>query len=52
MIDNRGGAGGVLGTDAVAKAEPDGYTIAITSAGALAISTACRRRSPTTRPRT
>ena len=37
-IDNRGGAGGVLGTDAVAKAEPDGYTIAITSAGALAIS--------------
>ena len=38
LIDNRGGQGGVLGTDAVAKADPDGYTIALTSAGALAIS--------------
>ncbi|TPQ41437.1 LacI family transcriptional regulator [Bradyrhizobium guangdongense] len=38
LIDNRGGQGGVLGTDVVAKAAPDGYTIAITSAGALAIS--------------
>jgi tripartite-type tricarboxylate transporter receptor subunit TctC len=38
IIDNRGGQGGVLGTDLVAKAKPDGYTIAITSAGALAIS--------------
>jgi len=38
VVDNRGGQGGVLGTDAVAKAKPDGYTIAISSAGALAIS--------------
>ncbi len=38
LIDNRGGQGGVLGTDAVAKARPDGYTIGISSAGALAIS--------------
>src|SRR5882757_3396761 len=38
IIDNRGGAGGVLGTDVLAKATPDGYTIAISSAGALAIS--------------
>ncbi|RXH06309.1 Bug family tripartite tricarboxylate transporter substrate binding protein [Bradyrhizobium vignae] len=38
LIDNRGGQGGVLGTDAVSKAPPDGYTIAISSAGALAIS--------------
>jgi tripartite-type tricarboxylate transporter receptor subunit TctC len=38
LIDNRGGQGGVLGTDAVAKASPDSYTIAISSAGALAIS--------------
>jgi len=38
VIDNRGGQGGVLGTDLVAKAEPDGYTIAVTSAGAIAIS--------------
>jgi tripartite-type tricarboxylate transporter receptor subunit TctC len=38
VIDNRSGAGGVIGTDAVAKAAPDGYTIAVTSAGALALS--------------
>ncbi len=38
IIDNRGGQGGVLGTEVLAKATPDGYTIAISSAGALAIS--------------
>ena len=38
IIDNRGGQGGVLGTDVVAKAKPDGYTIGVVSAGALAIS--------------
>ena len=37
VIDNRGGQAGVLGTDAVAKATPDGYTIGIVSASALAI---------------
>src|ERR1700752_4040813 len=37
IIDNRGGQGGALGTDAVAKAVPDGYTIGIVNAGALAI---------------
>jgi tripartite-type tricarboxylate transporter receptor subunit TctC len=38
IIDNRSGQGGVVGTDVVAKSAPDGYTIAIASAGALAIS--------------
>src|SRR5215813_6551362 len=38
IIENRSGQGGVAGTDALAKSSPDGYTIAITSAGALAIS--------------
>jgi tripartite-type tricarboxylate transporter receptor subunit TctC len=38
VIENRGGQAGVLGTDAVAKAKPDGYTIAISSAGALTVS--------------
>jgi tripartite-type tricarboxylate transporter receptor subunit TctC len=38
VIDNRGGQGGVLGTDVVAKSAPDGYTIGIVSAGALVIS--------------
>ncbi len=43
IIDNRGGQGGVLGTEALAKATPDGYTIAISSAGALAISPTMER---------
>ncbi|HYC17405.1 MAG TPA: tripartite tricarboxylate transporter substrate binding protein [Pseudolabrys sp.] len=38
IIDNRSGQGGVVGTDVVAKSAPDGYTIGIVSAGALAIS--------------
>jgi tripartite-type tricarboxylate transporter receptor subunit TctC len=44
VIDNRPGAGGALGTDNVAKSEPDGYVIAIASAGALAISTALQEK--------
>ena len=32
IIDNRGGSGGVLGTDIGAKAAPDGYTITMVSA--------------------
>ena len=31
FIDNRGGAGGAIGTDVVAKSPPDGYTILLTS---------------------
>lgn len=29
VVENRGGAGGTIGTDVVAKAPPDGYTIAL-----------------------
>lgn len=43
IIDNRGGAGGVTGTDMVAKSAPDGHTLALTSAGALAIAPALQR---------
>ena len=38
VVENKSRQGGVLGTDYVAKAQPDGYTIGIVSAGALAIS--------------
>jgi tripartite-type tricarboxylate transporter receptor subunit TctC len=32
IVDNRGGAAGTIGSDVVAKSEPDGYTIMIHSA--------------------
>ena len=36
VVENRAGAGGNTGTDAVAKAAPDGYTIGISTSGPLA----------------
>src|SRR4051794_731324 len=43
VIENKSGQGGVLGTDFVAKSAPDGYTIGVVSAGALAISPSMER---------
>lgn len=37
VVENRAGAAGVLGTDLVAKASPDGYTLLVTYAGSQAI---------------
>jgi tripartite-type tricarboxylate transporter receptor subunit TctC len=37
VIDNRGGAGGMIGTEAAAKSAPDGYTLLMTPNGPLTI---------------
>jgi len=40
LVENRAGAGGALGTEAAAKATPDGYTLVMGTIGPLAISPA------------
>jgi tripartite-type tricarboxylate transporter receptor subunit TctC len=37
IVDNRGGAGGLVGTRSVAKAAPDGYTILLGHTGSIGI---------------
>src|SRR6186997_2799046 len=37
IVENRAGAGGMVGTGAVAKSEPDGYTIVLSSLSAYAV---------------
>src|SRR5436190_1160738 len=46
VIDNKPGANGSLGTDAVAKAAPDGYTILITDRGALSVNPSLYAKLP------
>ena len=46
VVESRPGAGGVTGLDAAAKAAPDGTTIAIGSAGGLAISPSLQPSMP------
>ncbi|MFL5173208.1 MAG: Bug family tripartite tricarboxylate transporter substrate binding protein [Microvirga sp.] len=46
VIDNRGGAGGNIGSDAVAKADPDGYTLLVGTVGTHAINTSLYTRMP------
>ena len=40
LVDNRGGAGGSLGADAVAKSPPDGQTLLMATVGTHAINPA------------
>jgi tripartite-type tricarboxylate transporter receptor subunit TctC len=40
VVENRGGAGGRIGTEAVAKAAPDGYTLLLGSSGSLTVNPA------------
>ena len=37
VVDNRGGAGGIVGTTEVAKAAPDGYVLLVADVGQIAI---------------
>ena len=46
VVENRAGAGGMLGVDMVAKAAPDGYTIGIAGAGALGVNIGERTKRP------
>jgi tripartite-type tricarboxylate transporter receptor subunit TctC len=46
VVENRTGAGGMLGVDAVAKSAPDGHTIGIAGAGALGVNIGERTRRP------
>ena len=46
LVDNRGGAGGISGTDAVAKSAPDGYTLVVADVGQLAINPFLYKKLP------
>lgn len=46
IVENRAGANGNLGADAVAKSAPDGYTLLLCDVGALAISPSVYTKLP------
>ena len=46
LIDNRGGAGGTVGTEQVARARPDGYTMIYATQGTMAANVSLRKNLP------
>ncbi len=46
IVDNKAGAGGNIGTDAVAKAAPDGYTVGVSITGPLVNNTVLYKSLP------
>jgi tripartite-type tricarboxylate transporter receptor subunit TctC len=46
VIENKGGAGAILGTDQVAQAEPDGYTLLLGQSGPISINPAVYKSLP------
>ena len=46
VIDNRGGAGGLIGTELVAKSAPDGYTLVLGSSGVLTVAPTLYSKMP------
>ena len=46
IIDNRSGAGGVVGTEVASKAPPDGYTLLLGTTGILAINPTIYKKLP------
>jgi tripartite-type tricarboxylate transporter receptor subunit TctC len=46
VVENKAGAGGMIGTDAIAKAAPDGYTFGVSITGPLVNNTLLYRKMP------
>jgi tripartite-type tricarboxylate transporter receptor subunit TctC len=46
IVENRGGAGGVIGSELVAKAEPDGYTLVVSGVASHCIAPALSKNFP------
>ncbi len=46
VVDNRAGAGGLIGAETVARATPDGYTLMFSHSGPLAIEAALHSKMP------
>ncbi|MCW5734351.1 MAG: tripartite tricarboxylate transporter substrate binding protein [Enhydrobacter sp.] len=46
VVENKGGAGSIVGTDLVAKASPDGYTLLLGQSGPISINPAVYKSLP------